>query len=497
MSERDGLDEQTALRLLVANSTDMLSRHAADGTYLWASPASLELLGYDPDELVGRSAYELFHPEDLAATTASHNAVLEVPDLSTVEYRIRHKRGHWLWFETTSHAVRDPATGAVIEIQASSRDISLRRQAEARLRVSEQQFRLAMANAPIGMALVGLDGSWLEVNERLCQLVGRTRDELRRLRFQDLTHPDDLDSDLALMRQLFVGEIDHYTMEKRYVHADGHTVWALLSAAFVRDDDGVPRYGIAQVQDITERKRQEDDLRRANTQLAASNAELERFASVASHDLRSPLATVRSWLDLVLERYGGELPGDAIDWLQRAHHNTDRLLETVDALLQLARVSNQPLSTTTVDANAVVAEVLEDLAPQLEAAGATLHVAELPTVQADRAQLRLVVQNLIANAIAFRDPDQGLVITIVAVDHPAIWEVQVQDNGIGFDPDDAEVIFQPFRGTTSGPQAKGAGIGLATCRRIIERHGGEIHAEPLDAGARITFTLLKDGQRHA
>lgn len=496
MSERDGLNEQTALQLLVDNSSDMLSRHAVDGTYLWVSPASRELLGYDPDELVGRSAYELFHPEDLVAIGGSHDGVLETPDVRTVEFRIRHKDGHWLWFETTSHAVRDPETGEVLEIQTSSRDVSRRKQADAKLRESEQQFRLAMANAPIGMALVGLDGSWLEVNERLCQIVGRTREELRRLRFQDLTHPEDLDADLTQMRQLFVGDIDHYTMEKRYFHADGHIVWVLLSAAFVRDDDGVPRYGIAQLQDITLRKRWEEDLRRANAQLAASNAELERFASVASHDLRSPLATVRGWLDLVLERYGRELPDEAIDWLQRAHHNTDRLLETVDALLQLARVSNQPLCTATVHVDGVVAEVLEDLAPQLEAAGATLSVAELPAVQADRALLRLVMQNLIANAVAFRAPDRGLVITVEAADHDTTWQLQVQDNGVGFAPEDAELIFRPFRSAGSGRQTKGSGIGLATCRRIVERHGGEIHAEPLDTGARITFTLLKDGQRH-
>lgn len=110
------MDEAAALRLLVRNSTDMLSRHAPDGTYRYVSPACRELLGYEPDELVGRSAYELFHPDDIAVIAASHGEVLEAPDLSTIEYRIRHKSGRWVWFETTSHTVRDPDAGDVIEI---------------------------------------------------------------------------------------------------------------------------------------------------------------------------------------------------------------------------------------------------------------------------------------------------------------------------------------------------------------------------------------------
>lgn len=487
-SDRDGLDELSALRLLVDNSADLLTRHAPDGTYLYLSSACRELLGYDPSELVGRCAYELFHPEDLAAITASHDEVLEVPDLHTVEYRIRHKQGHWVWLESIGHTVRDSATGEVREIHASSRDVSARRAADARLRESERRFRLSMANAPIGMALVGLDGSWLAVNDRLCRILGRSEDELRALTFQDITHPDDLDVDLKYLQQLLAGEIGHYSMEKRYFHADGHVVWILLSGSVVRDDAGQPLYYIAQIQDITERKRREQELRHLNTQLADSNAELERFASVASHDLRSPLTAVRGFLDLVLA-HGGDLPGDTYEWLERAHHNTKHLAETVDALLELARVGHQPLSTEPVDLHAVIDDAAEVLRPQLDDADAHLDVQQLPTVQADRTQLRLVFQNLLANALKFRSPQRPLAITISATERDSTWELHLQDNGDGFDPDDAEMIFEPFARTTSGQRADGAGIGLATCRRIITRHGGSIHAQPLDPGARVTFTL--------
>lgn len=497
MDDVDGSAELRALRALVENSTDMLARHAPDGTYLQVSPSFRALLGYEPDELVGRTACSLVHPDDRHLVTRSRDAVVHAAGISTAEFRVRHHDGHWVWVETTSHTQRDPHTGAIVGIFTSARDITTRRQAEVRLRDSEERFRLAMANAPIGMALIGLDGSWLEVNDRVCQIVGRSREELRGLTFQDLTHPEDLDADLTQMQQLFVGEIDHYTMEKRYLHAAGHLVWVLLSAAFVRDAAGTPLYGIAQIQDITDRKHREAELRRANTQLAASNAELERFAAVASHDLRSPLAMVRSLLDLTLTHEGDQLPHDSAAWLERARVQTDRSLETIDALLVLARASHEPLTTTDVEVAAVIDDVVAVLGPTLDDAGTQLSVEPLPTVAADRTQLRLVFQNLLSNAVRFRHPDRPLAITVSATDRGDAWELTVADNGVGFDPEDAEVIFEPFGRTHEGAKLDGAGIGLATCRRIVERHGGRIRAAPLDPGARISFTLPKVGHHPA
>lgn len=297
MTEHPGeFDELTALRMLVANSTDMLSRHTPGGVYTYVSPACRELIGYEPEELLGQSAYDLFHPDDFAAITASHADVLDAPDVSTVVYRIRHRTGHYVWFETTSHTVRDADTGEIVEIQTSSRDVTPRVEAEARLRQSEQQFRLAMANAPIGMALVGLDGSFLEVNDQLASVVGRTPAELRTLTFQDTTHPDDLDADLAYVQQLLDGEIDWYSMEKRYIHADGHIIWILLSGSLVRDNDGEPDHFVAQIQDVTQRIHQEEELRTANRAL-------ERLAN---EDALTGLASRRA----VLDRLEAELRRD-------------------------------------------------------------------------------------------------------------------------------------------------------------------------------------------
>lgn len=216
--------------------------------------------------------------------------------MRTIVYRIRHRDGHYIWFETTSHAVRDPRDGEIVEIQTSSRDVTRRVEAETRLRRSEQQFRLAMEHAPIGMALVGLDGSFLEVNDQLAHVVGRTAAELRTLRFQDITHPDDLDADLAYVQQLLDGEIDRYSMAKRYIRADGSIIWVLLSGSLVRDVDGSPDHFVAQIQDISQQILQEEGLR-------AANEALERLVN---EDLLTGLATRRA----VLRALDSELTRD-------------------------------------------------------------------------------------------------------------------------------------------------------------------------------------------
>jgi PAS domain S-box-containing protein len=483
------LDELAGLRLLVERSTDMLARHDRHGTYRYVSPACRELLGYEPAQLVGRSAYELIHPADVPAVRATHDDVVAGTEVRTVAYRVRHRRDGYRWFETTAHAVRDPATGHVVEIQTSSRDISDRREADVQLRESEQRFRLAMTHAPIGMALVGLDGSFVEVNDRLCELLGRSRESLLASTFQNITHVDDLDIDVAYAAQLLAGQIAHYELEKRYVHPSGGVVWALLSGSLVRDDAGQPLYFIAQVVDISARKRALVALERTGLQLQRSNAELERYAAVVAHDLRAPLATIGGFLELLIRRDEHDLDEEAQQVLTIARRVTDQMAETIEGLLTLARVTTDALTHEPVDVGSLLDEVLASIGPTLEAVEADLRSEALPTVQGDRVQLRLLLQNLLLNAAKFRDPVRPLVVRIDAVQEGTSWRFTVADNGRGFDPADAERIFEPFVRTSSGHDLGGVGIGLATCRRIVERHGGSIRALAARPGACIAFTL--------
>jgi PAS domain S-box-containing protein len=495
-ADRSVLEERDRLRLLVANSTDMLARHAPDGSYRYVSPACRELLGYEPEELVGRSAYHLIHPDDIAAVRAAHAAVLDGPRLRAIVYRIRDQQGRDVWFETTGHSLRDPATGEIVEIQTSSRDVSWRLRVEAQLRESERRFRLAMSKAPIGMALVGLDGSWVEVNDRMCELLDRPRHELLTCTFQDLTHPDDLDADLAYVEQLLGGEITHYEMEKRYLRPSGEVVPALLSVSLLRDDEGEPRYFISQVIDMTERKRTLHALQNASRELERSNAELLRYASVVAHDLRSPLATIGGFLDLILDRYGGRLDQQGRRILQVSDRIVSQMTQTIEGLLDLSRIEADEPSYELVDLGVLLDDALAAIRAELDATDVELRVGALPWVRADPALLRVVFQNLLSNAVQNRHPDRPLEVVVAAEHAPPFWRFTVSDNGRGFDPTVGEAMFEPHVRGGQRDVPGGTGMGLATCRRIVERHSGTIEAHPGDPGARFEFTL-PDAPDHA
>jgi PAS domain S-box-containing protein len=482
-------EDAGVLRQLISNSTDMLAWQTADGTFRYISPACRELLGYDPEELIGRRADEFVHPDDRARFAESRAGATPEGRLPTVVHRALHRQGSLVWLETTGQAVLDPVSGEIVEMQTSSRDVTGREFVERQLRESEQRFRLAMTNAPIGMALVGLDGNWVEVNDRLCQILGRARDELLTMTFQDITHPDDLDTDLGYADRLLAGEIRHYEMEKRYLQPSGEVVWALLSGSLVRDDLGRPLYFIAHIMDISIRKRALLALEQTSRELERSNADLQRYAAVAAHDLRSPLATIVGSLQVLEARSAETLDDTGREVLDIARRITEQMTETVEALLTLSRVGADDLELETVDIGILVDEVVASIGSAVEETGADLQVRSLPHQRGDRAQLRLLFQNLLANALKFRDPSRPLVVVLDAEREAAAWRFTVTDNGRGFDPEDREVIFEPFARTKDGHNVGAAGIGLATCRRIVERHGGTLSAEATGTGARFSFTL--------
>ncbi|WP_332770892.1 PAS domain S-box protein [Phenylobacterium sp.] len=248
-------------RLMAENTTDVIVRTDMTGTLLYVSP-SCQAYGYDPDELIGHSAYEHVHPEDLARFTANTEPLLAgapIDQTAVREHRFRTKAGDWVWLEGRPRLIRD-ADGKAIEILNVFRDITERK-------TQETLFENAFRHAAIGMALVGLDGSFLKINSAFCGIVGYSEPVMLGLDFQTITHPDDLEADLGLLGRLLAGEIPDYRMDKRYIHADGSLVWVRLSVSLVLETDGRPKYFIAQVEDQTAYRAAEDRYR-----LLAENA---------------------------------------------------------------------------------------------------------------------------------------------------------------------------------------------------------------------------------
>jgi diguanylate cyclase (GGDEF)-like protein/PAS domain S-box-containing protein len=231
-----------------------------DGKIVYWNRAAEDLYGWSAEEVMGRSGIEVTLSEHLWERADDMMSELRAMGDWSGEYEMRRKDGTLFPVLITVTSVHDER-GELVGIIGVSTDITERKRAEKALKESQQRFRNAFRDAAIGMALVRIDGRFLQVNHSLCRIVGYSEEELLEKTFQEITHPDDLDADLGQMRRMLDGEIETYQMEKRYFHKEGHVVWILLSASLVHDEDGEPLYFIAQVQDITERKRMEEQLR--------------------------------------------------------------------------------------------------------------------------------------------------------------------------------------------------------------------------------------------
>ena len=257
-------------RTIFDHAVEGIFQSTPDGRFINVNPALARMWGYaSPQELVssiGDIAHQVY--ADPARRADFRRLMEEVGEVRGFEFQARRTDGSLMWVSENARAVR-AADGTVLYYEGTTEDITARKRAEDALRESEERFSGAFEQAAIGMALVAPDGRWLRVNHALCDLTGYSESELLSKTFQDITHPDDLETDLAFVRQMLAGEARNYQMEKRYFHKAGHVVWILLSVSLVRDAQGQPLHFIAQIQNITARKQAEAALQRRADEFAA------------------------------------------------------------------------------------------------------------------------------------------------------------------------------------------------------------------------------------
>jgi PAS domain S-box-containing protein len=241
---------------------DLANLEDVDANPLRWSEEVFRILGYEPGEIEvsNTNFFCAVHPEDRASVQRAVRQAIRAGTPYAIDHRIVLPHGAIRFVHEEAHTLKDPASGRALKMVGIIQDITEQKEKEEALRISEERFAHAFEYAPIGMALVAPDGSWLKVNQALCRLVGYEADELLDLSFQDITHEEDLATDLDYVRQTLAGKISHYQMEKRYFHKQGHLVWVLLSVSLVRDLEGIPLYFVSQIQDITQRKVSEQKL---------------------------------------------------------------------------------------------------------------------------------------------------------------------------------------------------------------------------------------------
>jgi PAS domain S-box-containing protein len=334
------------------------------------------------------------------------------------------------------------------------------------------------------LATLNLDERLLDLNPAWERTLGYTPGELKGQPLVELVHPDDVPVARAALQRVRAGQ-DSARFETRYRHRDGNYHW--LAWVIVLS----PHEGLlyAAARDVTERRLAEDQLRQQADELEHSNRELEQFAYVASHDLQEPLRIVSSYVQLLARRYQGKLDQDADEFIGYAVEGANRMKDLITDLLAYSRVGTHGKEFTPVAMEDSLQRTLRNLKLTIDDNEATVTHDPLPVVLADQGQMVQLLQNLIGNAIKFRGAKPSRVHVGVRR-QDEMWLFFVRDNGIGVDPQYADRIFVIFQRLHNREQYPGTGIGLAICRKIVERHGGQIwlESEPGN-GATFYFTL--------
>ena len=357
------------------------------------------------------------------------------------------------------------------------------------LAASNDHFQL-LFNSTFEGVLIHEGGRVVQVNDALLRILGFTRDEMVGRDALALVHEED--DRVATREGLMAGESS--PVELRYIRKDGSEV-----AVEVRGKPfahGKREQRLVTVEDVSERKQRATELQRTNEALARSNLDLERFASIASHDLQTPLRSIASFVDLLRSTYGDTLDAQAKDWFARTSNSVDHLQTLIRDLLEYSRVDTKPRAFDKVSMRDALDRATSLLDAAVLDAKATITADELPDVIGDRAQLVQLMTNLVGNAIKYRGLEAPRV-HIAAQTRDDDWLFEVRDNGIGLAPKHHKQVFEMFKRLHDQKEYPGTGIGLAICRRVVDRHNGKIWVESkLGEGSAFFFTIARGSGNH-
>lgn len=377
----------------------------------------------------------------------------------------------------------------LIRIWGSQRDITDSKKAQEEL--SKTQFRLATLLKNLQDVVLYETGAGKEfMSENVIDMLGYPADMFAdREFFKTITHPGDwISIEEKTLEWHSKGSTGVLNLEFRVRKADGTYIWVEDHMIKVRNNGHSHMAGV--LINITEHKSTEVKLKLLADKLTQSNQELEQFAYVASHDLQEPLRMVASYIQLLQRRYKGKLTAESDEFINYAVDGVVRMKSLINDLLAYSRVNTKEAPMEDVDVNKVLELNLTNLAATIAETGAVVNYKNLPTVRANKSQMNQLMQNLISNAIKFRKPDVKPVVNISAKHEGNEWLFTVSDNGIGIDKEFTDKIFIIFQRLHNSSQYPGTGIGLAICKRIVEKLGGHLWVESEQGkGTAFNFTI--------
>ncbi len=470
-AERSLLVSESRNKALLKALPDLIFVLNSDGVYVeYHCPETLDLY-VPPERFMGRTMEEVIPAEMAKTFRALFQRAPNTGDVVEHEYvmRIAGEERH---FEARMVRRDD---GAIV---TTVRNITERHRAANKLRESEALFRVAFSHSAIGVALVSLDGRWLQVNAALCRILGYSESELLAINHHDLVHADELEASCTNLQRTLAGEISQYEVEKRYVHRDGRTIWTVLNVALVRNALNAPLYLVFQLQDVTERRQSQIEIERARLELAHIGrvALVGQLTSSLAHELLQPITAVVSNAEAGLNTPDLEPTSEMRALLQDIADSGKRAGDIIQHVRALLRKERVPYMA--VDLNRLVEEVAQVMRSDL-----VLHQVRLTTrldaanaeINGDPGELQQVLLNLMLNGIEAMHaiPIHERQLRVVTIVRSNAVELKVEDKGTGSAPDHMEKLLEPFFTT----KASGVGMGLSICADIVRAHRGQLLAE--------------------
>jgi PAS domain S-box-containing protein len=490
----DELKRENAFRKAIEHSAKVgIATTDALGRQTYVNPAFCEMVGYSVEELLGEDwPRRYWAPESMAQVEQLKNDLMagHYP-AEGAEMLFMHRSGRRINVLTHVSPLVD-ARGKVSGWLSTVLDITQRKQAEAEAHEIEARFRAAFDESATGMTLALPSGRFIQVNRAQCEITGYSAAELLQMTFQQITHPPDLDKDVALANRLLAGEIESYRLEKRYIHKTGREVWVDLTVSLVRTPAGAPLYFIAQVHDITARKIAEQELVRAKEAAEAASQAKSAFLANMSHEIRTPLTSIFGYAGL-LER--DDLTADQRQkFSQTIRRNGEHLLDVLSDILDLSKIEagRMTMRAASIEIRPFLQDVATMLRERAQDKGLALNCAlpdDLPaSIVTEPTRLRQILINLLGNAIKFTHA--GSVGLNASVDGEML-KLDVTDTGIGMTPQQQAIVFEPFAqaDVSHSRQYGGVGLGLAISERLAGLLGGRIELQS-ESGAGSTFSLL-------
>jgi PAS domain S-box-containing protein len=503
-AEMAAAESQKLLQSLTDNSSSLIYACDPQGRFLFVNQRFANLFGLPRESLIGKTREAIMPAEIAAAHRNSDLLVIETQKPIMTEEEGDEPDGKHTYL-AVKFPIVDPQ-GNAPGIGGISTDITDRKQSELALRDSRQRLDNIVANSPGAIYRCFNDPQWTMefLSAAITRITGYPATDFLQNRvrsYASVIHPDDRRAVTDAVSDALPRK-SHYEMDYRLIASDGSTRWVHEQGQGVFALDGQLLCLDGVIFDITEQKAAQEEVGKLNrelehrvaertAELRAANKELESFAYTISHDLRAPLRHIDGFLDLLKARTAATLDGTSRHYMDTISYAAKRMGAMVDDLLAFLRMGRREMTWERVDLGILLRDVVSEFEAVTTGRDIDWRVGELPVVTGDRAMLRMVLVNLISNALKFTQKCEKAEIEIGSLpDQEAQACVFVRDNGVGFDMQYAHKLFGVFQRLHGNDEFEGTGIGLANVRRIISRHGGRTWAEgKVDSGATFLFSL--------